>query len=64
MVNENCPLRGHCDFEAGFCGYINDRTGFDQLDWTRDSAAGSQNNLGPQFDNTLGRLTLHFISML
>ena len=62
LLNSNCPLRGHCDFESGWCGYLNDRSGHDQLDWTRDSAAASAQNLGPQFDHTLGILSYYLVT--
>ncbi|XP_076802493.1 MAM and LDL-receptor class A domain-containing protein 1-like [Clavelina lepadiformis] len=54
ILDSNCPKAGHCNFEDGFCGYINDATGSDDLDWMRDKAASSAGEIGPDFDHTLG----------
>ena len=39
-----------CDFELGFCTWIQDHT--DDFDWTRDKGKTSSSSTGPSFDHT------------
>ncbi|XP_071851180.1 MAM and LDL-receptor class A domain-containing protein 1-like isoform X5 [Apostichopus japonicus] len=49
--NETCTEYEQCDFESGFCSFVNQDT--DNVDWIRSS--GLENDDGPGFDHTLLR---------
>ncbi|XP_067114255.1 MAM domain-containing protein 2-like [Osmerus mordax] len=44
---------GHCDFEAGVCGYTQDRAG-DAGDWVRNRGPTPTSYTGPRGDHTTG----------
>lgn len=46
----DCPPSTTCDFEDGFCGYIQDRS--DQFDWILNSGRTKSNGTGPRTDHT------------
>ncbi|XP_078483553.1 MAM and LDL-receptor class A domain-containing protein 1 isoform X3 [Ciona intestinalis] len=52
LLDTDCPLPGHCDFELGTCGYVNERSTVDDLDWLRGRSADSAEIIGPEFDHT------------
>jgi len=59
MLDSNCPLPGHCDFETGFCGYFNQPNTADNMDWLRDNGhAVTTGGNAPPFDHTLGKRLL------
>lgn len=46
-------LPGHCDFEAGLCGYTQDKHG-DSADWQHRRGATPTSYTGPKGDHTTG----------
>uniref|UniRef100_A0A3Q3WTH4 MAM domain-containing protein n=1 Tax=Mola mola TaxID=94237 RepID=A0A3Q3WTH4_MOLML len=46
-------LPGHCDFEAGLCGYNQDKQG-DDADWERRRGPTPTSYTGPRGDHTMG----------
>ncbi|XP_034458883.1 MAM domain-containing protein 2-like isoform X2 [Hippoglossus hippoglossus] len=47
------PLPGHCDFEAGLCGYTQDKH-TDAADWERRRGSTPTSYTGPRGDHTAG----------
>lgn len=46
-------LPGHCDFEAGLCGYIQDKQS-DDADWEWRRGSTPTSYTGPKGDHTAG----------
>lgn len=63
-MSDECPPLGDCDFENGFCSYVQD-TSEDDIDWDLGSGNTPGFRTGPHVDhttNTTGGLSfIHFI---
>lgn len=51
LMDTQCPLRGHCDFEINMCSWSN-LGGVDEEDWLRGRGDPANPNTGPSVDHT------------
>ncbi|CAG5896220.1 unnamed protein product [Menidia menidia] len=58
---EGCSPDLQCDFESGFCGWMQEVGGADAFDWTLTSGPTPTLNTGPWKDHTLGTRHGHYL---
>lgn len=51
LIDAQCPLPGHCDFEINMCSWSN-LGGIDDEDWLRGRGDLAGPNTGPSLDHT------------